>query len=253
MTSPRITFVIGGAQKAGTTALATYMSAFSDICLPLGKEAHLFDHPDFDESWTAADIDSRFAAFWPRTNVPCLVGDATPLYMFDERLIRRISAYNPTMRWIILLRDPVDRSLSHYYMERGRGNEHLPLAAALLGEPYRLWRHRTELTQDSPRIMQSYVARSRYCRQLDALFRHTPRHNVLLLRTCDLRQDPAAVVAGVRQFLGLPQAHSPAEFPPVFEGRYERDGDRIVRRILKTLFRREVRELNRRYAIDLTN
>ena len=48
--TPRVRFLIGGVQKAGTTALASYLATHPGLRLPAGKEAHVFDAPDFDDS-----------------------------------------------------------------------------------------------------------------------------------------------------------------------------------------------------------
>ena len=45
---PRIAFLVGGVQKAGTSALAQYLRASPGLRLPADKEAHVFDGPDFD-------------------------------------------------------------------------------------------------------------------------------------------------------------------------------------------------------------
>ena len=123
-TEPRITFVIGGVQKGGTTALAQYLAAHPGIRLPAGKEAHVFDAPGFDDAWDAATVDAQYAAHFPQHAADVLLGDATPFYLFHPDVVARIARYNPGMRWIILLRDPATRALSQFNMERerGRGN-----------------------------------------------------------------------------------------------------------------------------------
>ena len=57
----------------------------------------------------------------------------------------RIARYNPAMRWIVLLREPAERALSHHHMERSRGRERWPLWLALLLERWRLAGHHDEL------------------------------------------------------------------------------------------------------------
>ena len=137
MTAPRVDFLIGGVQKAGTSALARYLAEHPEIALPRGKEAHVFDAPDFDEQWTPSDIDSRYADHFDSAPVDALYGDATPIYCFNPAFVRRIAAYNPAMRWILLLRHPVDRAISQYHMERARGDESWPFWPAMLLEQRR--------------------------------------------------------------------------------------------------------------------
>ena len=55
--APRVRFVVGGVQKGGTTALASFLGRCPQVVLPAGKEAHVFDAPDFDEGWDVAAVD----------------------------------------------------------------------------------------------------------------------------------------------------------------------------------------------------
>lgn len=254
--TPRIGFLIGGVQKGGTTALAHYLAAHPGIALPRRKEAHVFDAGDFDDAWTPAQVDARFA--------PCfdgdgdghgdarLHGDATPLTVYHPRLVERVARYNPGMRWLLLLRDPVERAISHYFMERGRGAEPLGLAAAVLAEPGRLRGHADDWTPHSPLRTWSYVDRGRYARQLDVLFRHFDRGQVLLLRSGDLAARPADTVARALDFLGLPPFAAPAEFPRIFAGDYAPVGRWSPGRwLLRWRLRGEVAALRRRHGVDL--
>ncbi|WP_081126864.1 hypothetical protein [Metallibacterium scheffleri] len=81
--APRISFMIGGAQKCGTTALAEFLRAHPRVRLPLGKEAHVFDAPDYDDAALPEAIDTRFAAHFAEPWQDSLVyGDATPISLF---------------------------------------------------------------------------------------------------------------------------------------------------------------------------
>ena len=48
--------IIPGVQKAGTTALASFLSQHPDICIVEGKEAHVFDDPDLLKYWVSNEI-----------------------------------------------------------------------------------------------------------------------------------------------------------------------------------------------------
>ena len=200
---PRVQFLIGGVQKGGTTAMAHGLSQHPGVLLPARKEAHVFDAPDFDESWTGAEIDRRYAAHFAVVGDDRLTGDATPIYCLHERFIERIARYNPRMRWVLLLRDPVERAISQYHMERARGDERWPLLPALLLERWRLRGHRDDFSAGSPLRRHAYRLRSDYARQLDALYRHFPREQVLVLRSDAFRRQPHEVMTRVYAHLGL--------------------------------------------------
>lgn len=250
--SPRVEFVVGGMQKGGTTALARFLGQHPGVRLPRDKEAHVFDAPDFDEGWTAEQVDEHYRAHFDSAPGDFLFGDATPIYALHPALVRRIAAYNPAMRWILILRHPAERALSHYHMERARGNETWPLWPALLLESWRLRGHRDDFSEDSPLRRHSYRARGDYARQLDAIHAHFPPDQVLVLLNDALAQRPAETVARAWRFLGLQPVDGAMmqAFGRVFEGAYPRRPPQALRRgIWAWLFRRELNALEKRYGI----
>lgn len=250
MSTPRIRFLIGGVQKAGTTALSSYLSRHPELCLPTAKEAHIFDAPGFDEQWSAAQIDARHGGDFPDDRDHVMHGDATPITVLHPRLIGRVARYNPAMRWIILLRDPAARALSQYYMERGRGDEHWPLWPALVLEGWRLRGHADDFRDGSPLRHHSYRLRGDYARQLDTLHACFPREQVLLLKSSDLRSKPGETIAEVCKFLQVAPLPLMDEYPPVFEGTYPRPGPGSWQEhALHWLLRRERQALQDRYGI----
>lgn len=251
MSPPRIRFLIGGVQKAGTTALARYLGAHPQVQLPLRKEAHVFDAADFDQTWSVAQIDARYLARMPAGSADALCGDATPSYVFHRTVVQRIARYNPTMRWIVLLRDPVERALSHYQMERSRGRERWPLWPALLLERRRLRGHENDMAVASPLRTFSYRARGDYVRQLDTLYAQFPREQVLLLTSDELSATPAQCLQRVHGFLDLPAPAQMPAFTREFEGHYRRGRRyRLSRQLLRWLLRRERAALRERYGIS---
>lgn len=239
--APRVRFLIGGVQKSGTTALARYLAAHPQIALPEGKEAHVFDDPAFAADWDVARIDREYARHYSGPTEDRLVGDATPIYVFHPLLVARIAAYNPAMRWIVLLRDPVERAISHYRMERARGDEPWPLWAALLLERWRLRGHADDWSARSPMRHWSYRARGDYRRQLRVVRSHVPASQLLLIRSTELRHAHADVLARVCDFLGIEQ-FQPAPAPiTAFEGSPLPVSAASIR-LARWLLRRESRE-----------
>ena len=247
---PLIAFLVGGVQKAGTSALARYLGASQGLRLPVDKEAHVFDAPDFDDAWSPADIDTRYAARFADDAPDVLFGDATPFYVFHPRCVARIGRYNPAMRWIVLLRDPVERARSQFHMERARGHESLPLWLAMLLERRRLRGHADDFARGSNLRRFSYRARGDYARQLDVLYVHFPREQVLVLRSERLRNDPDACVREACRFLGVPPPAAGTAHEPVFVGDYPpASPDALDSRFLRWLMRRELQAMRERYGI----
>jgi hypothetical protein len=204
--TPRVNFIIAGVQKGATTALYDYLADYPDVVLSGVKEVHFFD--DEAQDWRAPDYGAYHARFDGHGQGPC--GEATPIYLYWPNALERIRAYNPAMRLIVSLRDPVERAWSHWRMEYARGAELEPFAWCIRDGRQRLfdagpfdagpWGCHREF---------SYVERGFYGEQLERLFGLFPRDQVLILRAEDLRADPSTVLSRARRFLGLPDAPAP--------------------------------------------
>ena len=201
MSEDRVAFLIAGVQKGGTTALFDYLGEEPGLSLSTPKEVHFFD--DEAQDWAAPDYERYHAHFAAPDRR--LRGEATPIYLYWPNALERICAYNPAMRFVVMLRDPVERAWSHWRMEYARGAEQAPFAWCVREGRLRLfdaepWGVHREF---------SYVERGFYGEQLGRLFELFPREQALVLRAEDLRRDPAAILAQVRRFLGLPKGSAP--------------------------------------------
>ena len=148
-------------------------------------------------------------------------GEATPIYIFLPDIAPALKRYNPDLKVIVLLRDPVERAISHYCMEKNRGYEHLPLWLALGIERWRLWRCRDRRGHGSAWRRHSYRRRGLYSLQLGNLCRYFDAQQVLLVRTEELARDHEVVLQRVFEFLGADPCDGIAP-EKVFEG--DRDG-----------------------------
>lgn len=198
---PQVNFLIAGVQKGGTTALFDYLADYPDIALPQTKELHFFDDEAVD--WTRPDYGAYHARFPAADGRPC--GEATPIYTYWPNSLERIAAYNPAMKLIVVLRDPVQRAWSHWRMEYARGVETHPFTWCIRAGRQRLfaaepWGHHREF---------SYVERGFYAEQVERLLGLFPKAQLLFLTSENLRRRPAEALAEVRRFLGLPTAPTP--------------------------------------------
>ncbi|WP_282276986.1 sulfotransferase [Stenotrophomonas sp. PS02297] len=243
--------MIGGVQKGGTTALAHFLARHRGVALPRGKEAHVFDAPDFDEAWTQEYIDGLYDGHFDAGGADVAYGDATPIYCFHHAFIDRIAAYNPEMRWIVMLRHPVERAVSQYQMERSRGHDTWPLWPAMLLERWRLHGHENDFSVHSPLRHHAYRARGDYARQLDALYARFPPEQILLLQNDELALAPERTLEKVWEFLGLAVDVGHGGYGRVFEGGYRalrRDG--LQFRLLSCLMAPALRSAKARYGLD---
>jgi hypothetical protein len=245
MSGFKVNFLIAGAQKGGTTALSSFLSSDPRICLAPSKEVHFFDAADYDDKAGPEDIARRYQEAFPNYRGQALVGEATPIYMYLPQVAERIRRYNPEMKLILLLRDPVERALSHYRMNFARGFERRSLAVALALEPLRLLLHRADLGEDSPLRFHSYLDRGFYSRQIRNLQRSFPAAQILIVRSEDLWHHHEAVLRRIYAFLGIEPAGA---FPPrdrVYASTAEVKPHPWLRRLLRLRYAAETRALQR--------
>lgn len=203
---PRVSFLIAGVQKGGTTALYEYLAEMGDVALSRQKEPHFFDDDTLD--WDRPDYARYHAMFGAPEGRPC--GEATPIYSYWPRALERIAAYNPAMRLILVLRDPVERAWSHWRMEYARGAERQPFAWCIREGRMRLFEAEPPTHPWGAHREFSYVERGFYGEQLERALALFPREQILVLEAEALQAEPAAVLAKVRAFLGLPKRAAPA-------------------------------------------
>lgn len=196
-------FLVIGVEKGGTSTLAQHLRRHPSIGLGRKKELHFFD--DEARDWRVPAADAYHAHF--RFPVSALIhGECTPAYVFWEPAYDRIRAYNPAMRLILLVRDPIERAFSQWEMEFARGNERQPFERAI-----REGRRRVPADRwNGPRRAFSYVERGFYGRQLAALLERFPREQILILASEQLFADTDGALAAVTDFLGVPRFRGPA-------------------------------------------
>jgi hypothetical protein len=190
----RLDFILAGAQKSGTTALHHFLSRHPDICMGDQQEIHFFDNdamfiaePDYEA------LHKHYRPVAPST----IAGDCTPSYMYHEPAMQRIFNYNPKIKLISLLRNPVERAFAHWNMQRYRGREPLDFFDAVREEQTR--------TAGAPPLEArrfAYVERGFYGRQLERVFKFFPRDQVKAVKFDEFKTRQRDTLAGIFSFLG---------------------------------------------------
>ena len=207
-------YLIIGVQRGGTTSLSRYLGSHPNVQSSTHKEIHYFDlNYGWGEAWYRGHFPTRgYRRLIAARKGLSLTGEASPYYMFHPLAAGRAAEVLPSVRLIVMLRDPVERAISHYYHCRRRGVELLSLEEALDREAERLEgeekRIEDEPGYDSPNHrFFSYVARGMYARQLRRWFDVFPREQVLVIESGRFRSEPEKGFANVLEFLDLPPFH----------------------------------------------
>lgn len=196
-------FLVLGAMRCGTSSLFRYLSAHPQVARPLRKEIEFFTlNWERPRSW--------YRAHFPLAQRGMRSFEATPYYLFHPRAAIRAAASVPGARLVVLLRDPVERALSHHRHMVRLGFEPFGFEEALdrederiEGEHERLVRHEG---YDSPLHRRySYRARGEYAQQVLKWLRYFPSDHLHVAWSDDLYRDPAGTLSALFAFLGLDQ------------------------------------------------
>jgi Sulfotransferase domain len=239
-----VNFVIGGTQKGGTSALDSFLRQHPQICMPeTRKELHYFDK---DENFDRQPNYKKYHANFKPGSQHRVIGEATPIYMYWNAAPARIWSYNSKMKWIIVLRNPVERAFSAWNMETKRDAERLSFKEAVEREPERC----REALPLQHRIF-SYIDRGFYSVQVRRIFNIFGRENCLILLNEDLRNNHQNTLRGVFDFLGVDQSIIP-KAASVFEHDYDATIDPALNTKLTEMFFFDIKELERLLQRDLS-
>jgi hypothetical protein len=193
----RVNFLIAGTQKGGTSALDLYLREHPQICMADGKEVHFFDRDRYFPEGASPDYSFYHHSFSPRAP-DLVVGEATPVYMYWRDAPRRIRQYNPDMKLVFILRNPMFRAFSHWNMQRQKMRDLLPFWLAIRTESERC---RDALPRQSK--VFSYIDRGLYFQQLQRYWAHFVKAQTLVLRCEELKASPKDAVNKVCALLGV--------------------------------------------------
>lgn len=241
----KVHFLVAGVQKCGTTTLHRLLAQHPDVHMASVKGTHFFDTESHFGSGPV-DYSVYHACFSPEPQHRVL-GEATPIYSFWEPAMRRIRDYNPAMKVLLLLRNPIDRAYSHWNMMRTKKLESAGFEEAIALEP-----QRARCSRPLQDRHFSYVARGFYTEQLRRLAEHFPPEQRLVLRMEDMLDPASGAMDRIWDFLGVDR---PVASTPVHANRraYAAPMAPETRRMLAATFESEIRDLERMLGWDLSH
>lgn len=187
-------FLVIGASKSGTSSLYAYLKQHEDIFLSYVKETHYFTNDQiynlgpekFSEKYYHGASDKK------------AIGDITPTYFVQPdlvipRLHETFGELNP--KFIVILRNPVERAWSHYLHKVRSGEEKLSFEKALEIEDERV--------ADFPMGWWGYASEGLYSKYVKNWLSVYSKDNFLFLLTDDLATKPQSVLREIYEFLGV--------------------------------------------------
>lgn len=203
------TFLVIGAGRCGTTTLHGLLLQHPRIYVPPVKEPNYFamralniDFAELTESariaWTdsISDTDAYRALFAPPAPEPdaaepVAFGECSPVYLAVEGVARLIHEAIPAVRLVAILRDPVDRAISHHAHNVACGiDPELDFEKALIAD-------------EAMGEHANYLYHGRYAARLDPFARLFEQEQILLLDYAAFAADPLATMNRIFTHVGV--------------------------------------------------
>ncbi|MFW5869267.1 MAG: sulfotransferase family protein [Planctomycetota bacterium] len=205
-------FFVIGAMKAGTSSFHQLIGRHPDVFMSDFKEPQYFaphklpfrgwwgegkQLPSPGPQWYLDLFREAGSAKW--------LGESSTAYTkrpLVEGCVERIHRFNPDARLIYVVRDPVDRAVSHYWHFVRYGSETRDMLPA--------FRHRPQYTQISD-----------YAMQLEPYVKAFGRDRICIVRFEDVKEDASSCMRSVWQWLGIDEDVNVGTLPRENPGAYE--------------------------------
>lgn len=228
-------YIIIGAIKGGTTSLYKYLCQHPDIISSTVKETRYFS-----QLFSPYGLKSLrwYKAFFPseKEKKGKITGEASPIYFIDSKAPRRIKETVPDSKLILLLRNPVERTYSHYQMNKNQKRIPEQISFHQIVEE-------TIFYQGAQKQKYAYlVEESFYAKHIKNWLSLFPKEQLLIIKSEDFFSNTPQIMAEVFDFLGL-QNHNINDYEPANKGAYQEKISPQTRQLLEEYFRPHNEEL----------
>ncbi|MEH2059258.1 MAG: sulfotransferase domain-containing protein [Nostoc sp.] len=201
-------FIICGLPRCGTTSIYGYLTSHPQVLTAVEKEINFFSH-FFDRG-----LDYYYAHFPAIQDNNYLTGEATPSYLCRANP-QQIFQLFPNIKLIFLLRNPVDRAISSFYLFNRLG-----IGQNSLEQTFKFSIERLEERPDfdSLSVQNKKFSKDSLLEEISLI--HTipsvyiyfikkwmnvfPKEQLLILKSEDFYSNPSSTMKQVHRFLNLP-------------------------------------------------
>lgn len=202
-------FLIIGAAKSGTSSLYEYLNQHPSILPCVVKE------PNYFTAYYNRGLDWYKSCFpFKAKRIFCpekkfLTGEATARYYWYPFAPERVKQLLPNCKIILLLRNPVERSYSHYKMRYRNGIIDQTFEQEISDEPKRIEGEWDKMLNDKSYFSfkfnsNGYLTKGLYINYIRKWFELFPKNQILVIKAEDFFSNPETITNETLEFLGLP-------------------------------------------------
>ena len=215
--TPRtLDFMVIGAEKCGTTSLFQYLAQHPRIASPIEKEIDFFDQeykhgldwylahfPAFGDG-AFGERESGEGAIAHKKITSQIVGETSANYLYNKLVPERVHQHFPNVQLVVLLRHPVDRTLSRYNMMVRNGNEARSLETVISQEMAQIQKATTAEGIPWPVLNRCrHIGNSLYAYHLQHWLAHFSREQLLAIQSESLFTQSQATLGTLCQTLKI--------------------------------------------------
>jgi len=206
-------FFVIGAGRTGTTSLYYYLDQHPSLSKSAYDELGFFDvNFHLGLHWYRSLFPSIFTKFRIKLKTHFFMTyDVTPFYVRRPWVARRMKKLFPDSKLIIVLRNPVDRTYSHYYLSTESG-ETRTFEEVIEEDMNDISEWSVDLKDDyyfATKVENSKLARAFYVEQLAVWFELFPKNQILIISSEELASNTKNIMNDIFQFLNLPEYEIP--------------------------------------------
>lgn len=188
-------FLVIGVEKSATTWLYYMLKEHPDIFMPETKEIHFFNKYNSNlkeiNNYEKLGI-NWYKKFFKKYNGEKAIGEVTPMYLCDPYAPARIKSTINNIKLIAILRNPVDRAYSHYWMAKSKNHTNLTFEEVVIQKT------------------DKFIKRGLYYEQLERYYKYFDKENILVILMDDMLNRSQEILSKIYRFLEVKPDYVPS-------------------------------------------
>ena len=194
---------IPGAAKSGTSTLHDLLNQHPEICMSSLKEPYYLINDNFEDN--IEKYIAKYKTLFKNKPEALYKGDSSTSYMLFPNFIERVK-FNVVhdVKFIFILRNPIDRIYSHYWYLKGLGSESLDFKTAIKKDK--------DIEPDMSKKLpegkfKNYFQYGLYGKWLEKFYTNFDTSQIKIILFEDLKENPLKITNECFSFLGLEPLH----------------------------------------------